>query len=56
MWWDQLKKAKHLDEKRVSWRWFKGYFQEKYFSEHYYEGNMKDLFEINLGKHDNQCV
>jgi hypothetical protein len=31
MWWDHLKKAKHIDEKRVSWRKFKGYFQEKYF-------------------------
>jgi hypothetical protein len=31
MWWDHLKKAKHLDEKRISWRQFKGYFQEKYF-------------------------
>jgi hypothetical protein len=26
MWWDQLKQAKHLDEKKVSWRKFKGYF------------------------------
>jgi hypothetical protein len=41
MWWDQLKQAKHLDEKRISWRWFKGYFQEKYLSQHYYESNMK---------------
>jgi hypothetical protein len=34
MWWDHLKKVKNLDEKRVSWRKFKGYFQEKYFFEH----------------------
>jgi hypothetical protein len=27
MWWDQLKQAKNLDEKRISWRKFKGYFQ-----------------------------
>jgi hypothetical protein len=27
MWWDQLKQAKNLDEKRISWRQFKGYFQ-----------------------------
>jgi hypothetical protein len=37
MWLDQRKQAKHLDEKRVSWRKFKGYFQDKYLSEHYYE-------------------
>jgi hypothetical protein len=49
MWWDQLKQAKHLDEKRISWRQFKGYFQEKYLSEHYYERKMKEFFELKLG-------
>jgi hypothetical protein len=49
MWWDQLKKAKKIDEKRISWRQFKGYFQEKYLSEHYYERKMKDFFELKLG-------
>jgi hypothetical protein len=49
MWWDQLKQAKHLDEKKVSWRQFKGYFQEKYLFEHYYERKMKDFFELKLG-------
>jgi hypothetical protein len=49
MWWDQLKQAKNLDEKRISWRQFKGYFQEKYLSEHYYERKMKEFFELKLG-------
>ena len=49
MWWNQPKQAKHLDEKRISWRNFKGYFQEKYFSENYYERKMKAFFELNLG-------
>jgi hypothetical protein len=49
MWCDQLKKDKNLDEKRISWRHFKGYFQDKYFSEHYYERKMKEFFEIELG-------
>jgi hypothetical protein len=48
IWWDQIKKSKNLDEKRISWRWFKGYFQEKYLSEHYYEIKMKDFFELKL--------
>jgi hypothetical protein len=48
MWWDQLKQAKHLDEKRVSWTKFKGYFQEKYLFYHYYERKMKEFFEIKL--------
>jgi hypothetical protein len=41
MWWDQLKQEKHLDERKISWRKFKGYFQEKYLYEHYYEKKMK---------------
>ena len=49
MWWDQLKKAKNLDEKRISWRQFKEYFQEKYLFENYYERKMKDFFELKLG-------
>jgi hypothetical protein len=47
--WDQLKQAKNLDEKMISWRKFKGYFQEKYLSEHYYERKMKEFFELMLG-------
>jgi hypothetical protein len=49
MWWNQLKKAKNLDEKMISWKQLKGYFQEKYLSEHYYERNLKEFFEIKLG-------
>jgi hypothetical protein len=49
IWWDHIKQAKHLDEKKVSWRRFKEYFQEKYVSEHYYERNMKEFFELKLG-------
>jgi hypothetical protein len=33
----------------ISWRQFKGYFQEKYFSKHYYERKMKEFFELKLG-------
>jgi hypothetical protein len=49
MWWDQLMQDKNLDEKKVSWRQFKGYFQEKYLSKNYYERKMKDFFELKLG-------
>jgi predicted AlkP superfamily phosphohydrolase/phosphomutase len=49
MWWDQLKQAKNLDDKIISWRQFKGYFQEKYLSKHYYERKMKEFFELKLG-------
>jgi hypothetical protein len=49
MWWDQLKQAKNLDDKSISWRKIKGYFQEKLFFENYYERKMKEFFELKLG-------
>ena len=49
MWWDQINKEEHLNEIKVSWRKFKGYFQEKYLYENYVERNMKYFFEIKLG-------
>jgi hypothetical protein len=48
MLWDQLNQVKNLNDKRISWRQFKGYFEEKYFFEHYYEINMKEFFELKL--------
>jgi hypothetical protein len=45
MWWFQLNKSNNLYERNISWMQFKGYFQEKY----YYEINMKEFFELNLG-------
>jgi len=47
--WDQLKQSNHLDKKQISWRQFKGYFQEKYVFEHYNERKMKYFFELKLG-------
>jgi hypothetical protein len=49
MWCDQLKQEKKLDERKVAWRQFKGNFQEKYLCENYYERNMKEFFELNMG-------
>jgi hypothetical protein len=49
MWWDQLKQVKHIDEKRISWKYFKKYFQKKYLSEHYYDKKMQEFFELKLG-------
>jgi hypothetical protein len=28
MWWDQLKQVKHINERRISWKQFKKYFQQ----------------------------
>jgi predicted AlkP superfamily phosphohydrolase/phosphomutase len=49
MWWDQFVQVKHIDEKKVTWREFKRYFQNKYLTKCYYDKKMKDLFELKLG-------
>jgi hypothetical protein len=49
MWWDWLKKVNILMRKGSHGGKFKGYFQEKYFFEHYYERKMKHFFELKLG-------
>ena len=49
IWWDQLVKLKDIDEEKISWRKFKKYFQKEYLSEHYYDKNMEEFFELKLG-------
>jgi hypothetical protein len=49
MWWDQFVQVKHIDEKKVTWKEFKMYFQNKYLAKRYYDINMKELFKIKLG-------
>jgi len=47
--WEQWARVKKLDEKCVSWKQFKKYFQQKYLSEHYYERKMQEFFDLRLG-------
>jgi hypothetical protein len=49
MWWDQFVQVQQVDERNVTWREFKRYFQKKYLTKRYYDRKMKDLFELNLG-------
>jgi hypothetical protein len=49
MWWDQFVQVKHMDEKNVTWREFKRYFQKKYLTKRYYNKKMKEFFGIKLG-------
>jgi hypothetical protein len=48
MWWDQFVQVQHIDEKNVTWREFKRYFQKKYLTKIYYEKKMKEFFELKL--------
>jgi hypothetical protein len=48
MWWDHFVQVKHIDEKKVTWREFKNYSQNKYLTKHYYDKKMKELFELKI--------
>jgi hypothetical protein len=49
MWWDQLVQVQHIEEKSVTWREFKKYFENKYLTKIYYDKKMKEFFELKLG-------
>jgi len=49
IWWEQLARVKRLNERNVSWKRFKKYFQQKYLSEHYYERKMQEFFDLGMG-------
>jgi hypothetical protein len=49
MWWDQFVQVQHIDEKKVTWREFKRYFQKKYLTKWYYDNKVKEFFELKLG-------
>jgi hypothetical protein len=48
MWWYQFVLMQHIDEKNVTWREFKRYFQNKYLTKRYYDKKMKEFFELKL--------
>jgi hypothetical protein len=40
--------VKHIDENKVTWRWFKRYFHRKYLIKRYYDNKMKEFFELKI--------
>jgi N-glycosylase/DNA lyase len=49
MWWDKFVQVQHIDEKKVTWREFKRYFENKYLTKRYSDNKMKWFFELKLG-------
>jgi hypothetical protein len=41
--------VQYINEKNVTWKEFKRYFQNIYLTKRYYDKKMKDLFELKLG-------
>jgi hypothetical protein len=42
-------KVEHINERKITWKYFKRYFHKEYLSEHCYDNNMQYLFELKLG-------
>jgi hypothetical protein len=40
MWWDKLKQFDHINERSITWKNFKIYFQKDYLLDHFYEKKM----------------
>jgi hypothetical protein len=49
IWWQDIKKVKHIKERYVTWRTFKKYFKRQYLSEQYYEEKAKEFYDLKLG-------
>jgi hypothetical protein len=50
MWWDQFVQERHINEKNITWKEFRKYFQKKYLTNIYYDKKMKDFFKLKLGR------
>jgi hypothetical protein len=50
MWWDQLVQVQQIREKYITWKEFKRYFKKNYLTKSYYDKNMKEFFELKLGR------
>jgi hypothetical protein len=49
MWWDHLVQVQYIEDKSVTWRESKKYFEKKYLTKRYYDKKMKEFFELKLG-------
>ena len=46
---DHLMKVEHINERRITWKQFKKYFQKEYLSKQFYDNKMQDFFELRVG-------
>ena len=49
IWWQDLKREKRINDKKVNWKLFTNKFKREYLSEYYYEGKAKEFYELRLG-------
>jgi hypothetical protein len=50
IWWEDIKNVKGIHEEDLSWKKFEKHFKNKYMSEKYFHGKMKEFYELKLGQ------
>ena len=48
-WWEKLKQVEGLEERKISWKIFQKYFKQENLLQQYYDKNIIELFELQLG-------
>lgn len=49
IWWEDLKNVRAIVERELTWTKFEKLFTKQYLSEHYYDGNEKEFYELKMG-------
>ena len=50
IWWENFRKMKKINERRIVWKQFEKYFKKKYLFDRYYDDKIKVLHELKLGQ------
>ena len=49
IWWEHLRQVNKINERNIVWKQFQKYFKQKYLSNRYYHGKIKEFHELRLG-------
>ena len=49
IWWENLKKVRKINNRKIVWKQLKNYFKQKYLSDKYYDDKIKEFHEMILG-------
>ena len=50
IWWEHFRNVKKISERKIVWKQFQKFFRQKYLSDRYYDGKIKEFHELRLGK------
>ena len=50
IWWDNLRKEKKINDRKIVLKQFKKYFKQNYLSDRYYDDKIKKFHDLRLGQ------